>query len=84
MYSTPGEPDQVPTSLATDILSDDTGQVLKSLEYSLTKARSAMQARAGTAGRGNEAHDLRTRLDSAFEVAWRILESARVARSRRT
>ena len=84
MYSTPRQPDQVPISLATEILADDTEQLLQSLHESLTEAQKAMQAVEGDSSKAAVNQDVSRRLDSAFEAARRILGAARASRAQRT
>lgn len=83
MYSTPRQPDQNVMTLAAELLADNTGQVLHALQDSLTQARQAAQATPGEPGKANAARDVSRRLDAAFDVAQRILDSARVARTQR-
>jgi hypothetical protein len=84
MYPMPKQADQNVTTLAADLLADKTGQVLNALQESLTQARQAAQASSGDIGKSKAAQDVSRRLDSAFDVAQRILVSAGAAKTQRT
>lgn len=83
MYPMPKQPDQNVTTLAADLLADNTGQVLHALQDSLTQARQTAQASSGLPGKGKAVQDVSKRLDAAFDVAQRILDSARAAKTQR-
>lgn len=83
MYSMPKQPDQNVTTLAADLLADTTGQVLHALQDSLTQARQTALASPAQAGKSKAAQDVSKRLDAAFDVAQRILDSARDAKAHR-
>lgn len=83
MYPMPKQADQNVTTLAADLLADKTGQVLNALQESLTQARQAAQASPGHTGKSKAAQDVSRSLDSAFDVAQRILNSARIAQTQR-